>query len=122
LCGELLRRATGRGDFGFRVGDRFEKLVNGVPIVQGRVVGVVKREDEELNHDRILTIEWDDGSQTVGRPKRDLALGAPYSSVGSPTRSVDAPTLAASGPSLSERRVGQRAARKLDGGPSAPLW
>ena len=77
FCGEwiatsLLGGAVSRGDFGFRVGDRFEKLVNGVPIVQGRVIGVVKREGEQLNDDRILTIEWDDGTQTIGRPEEAL--------------------------------------------------
>jgi len=60
------------GDFGFRVGDRFEKLVNGTPVVQGRVVEVVKREHEQINDDRILTIEWDDGTQTTGRSEEVL--------------------------------------------------
>jgi hypothetical protein len=46
--------------------------VNGTPIVQGRVVEVVK-----LHEDRILTIAWDDGTETKGRPE-DVQRSARY--------------------------------------------
>jgi hypothetical protein len=46
------------------IGDRFEQLVNGTPMMQGRVVAVVKRRDNQ-----VLTIEWDDGTRTTGSPE-----------------------------------------------------
>jgi hypothetical protein len=60
----LGNKVEANGDFGFRVGDRFEKLAHDTPIVQGRVTEVVK-----LRDDRILTIAWDDGTRTIGRPE-----------------------------------------------------
>jgi len=51
-------------------GDGFEKLVNGTPIMQGRVVAAMKQCD-----DQVLTIEWDDGTRTTGSPE-DLLRSA----------------------------------------------
>ena len=46
----------------YKIADRFEKLVNGKPIMQGQVVVVAKDHGVQ-----VLTIEWDDGTRTTGK-------------------------------------------------------
>ena len=46
----------------YKIGDRFEKVVNGMPIMQGQVIAVAKDHGVQ-----VLTIEWDDGTRTTGR-------------------------------------------------------
>ena len=51
----------------YTVGGRFEKLVNRIPIVQGRIVSVTN-----LHDDQIITIEWDDGTIATVLPEEIL--------------------------------------------------
>jgi hypothetical protein len=51
----------------YTAGRRFENLVNGIPIVQGRIVSVTNRHE-----DQIITIEWDDGTIATVVPEEVL--------------------------------------------------
>ena len=51
----------------YAVGDRFEKRVADIPTRQCRIVEV----DDDHDTKRI-TVEWDDGTQTTGRPEAVL--------------------------------------------------
>ena len=51
----------------YAVGDRFEQRVGDTPIRQSRIVEV----DDDHDTQRI-TVEWDDGTRTTGRPETVL--------------------------------------------------